>query len=294
MVIKDARGYFFSDTSNPCLTTSRGTQRLYIRLNTLSYLDSQIHSLEKALSVSSRAAPPKSRHGNQSQPTYSYFEQSYSTLQVASQYVAEVAAYRLIFLDSYSAFYGRLYIGSAAKARIRPAIIIMEHNLTFLCTIVTVQNQPLLLKEVMKACLEAFLRVLLAGGSSRVFSVLDHPMIEEDLDCLKQVFYMCGEGLISRDVVEREAEAVSGVVELMGHSTEQLIENFKSVSNEAGGMGLVGIKSRIPMPPTTGKWNKSDPNTILRVLCSRDDRVANRFLKKTFHLPKRKHGDKMD
>jgi len=40
------------------------------------------------------------------------------------------------------------------------------------------------------------------------------------------------------------------------------------------------------MPPTTGKWSATDPNTVLRVLCYRGDETASKFLKKTYHLKK--------
>lgn len=204
--------------------------------------------------------------------------------------MSEVAAYRLIFLDSSSVFYGSLYVSSVANARINPALRILKQNLTLLCAIVTERAQPLALKEVMKASFDAFLMVLLAGGGSRMFVRFDHPIIEEDFDNLKRLFCTCGEGLIVEDMVEREAEAVQGVVALMGQSTEQLIEDFSSVANETSGLGGLGAGQKIPMPPTTGRWNRSDPNTILRVLCARKDRDANHFLKKTFHLAKKRPG----
>ncbi|ONK79557.1 uncharacterized protein A4U43_C01F7590 [Asparagus officinalis] len=55
-----------------------------------------------------------------------------------------------------------------------------------------------------------------------------------------------------------------------------------------GGMGAIVLGVRVLMPPTTGRWNRSDPNTVLRVLCHRNDEVASWFLKKTFQLPKRR------
>ncbi|KAK6145921.1 hypothetical protein DH2020_019790 [Rehmannia glutinosa] len=278
--VEDPNHNSTNEGNHPRPSTSRGTQRLYIRLNTLHYLVSQLNSLDKTLLISPKITPSKT---NRRQPGGSYFEHSLSTLQVVSQHVSEVSAYRLIFLDSNSVFYGSLYVGDVENARIRPAIRLLKQNLTLLCAIVTDRAQPLALKEVMKASFEAFLMVLLAGGSSRMFSRLDHPMIEEDFDSLKRVFCTCGEGLIVEDMVEKEAEAVEGVVALMGQTTEQLIEDFSSVANEAYGLGR-----KLPMPPTTGKWHRSDPNTILRVLCYRNDRTANYFLKKTFNLAKRR------
>lgn len=129
--------------------------------------------------------------------------------------------------------------------------------------------------------------VLLAGGSSRIFSRLDHTLIEEDFDSMKRLFCTCGEGLLGEDDVAKEAETAEGVVALMGQSTEQLIEDFGIVACEGSGMGVVGSGQKLPMPPTTGKWGRSDPNTILRVLCHRNDRVGNSFLKRTFNIAKR-------
>ncbi|KAF8403918.1 hypothetical protein HHK36_012024 [Tetracentron sinense] len=143
-------------------------------------------------------------------------------------------------------------------------------------------------KEVMKASFEAFLMVLLAGGGGRIFCKSDQELIEEDFDSLKRVFSTCREGLITEEVVEREAETVEGVVGLMGQGTEQLVEDFSIVACEASGMGVMGEGQMLPMPPTTGKWNRADPNTILRVLCHRNDPTANQFLKRTFQLAKRK------
>ncbi|GFY82792.1 hypothetical protein Acr_02g0010320 [Actinidia rufa] len=287
----DAHLTGLNEAHHPRPSTSRGTQRLYIRLNTLHYLLSQIHSLDKTLSLSPKVIPsPRKRFNNRRHlgTSSSYFELACSGIQTATQHVSEVAAYRLIFLDSNSVFYDTLYVGDVENSRVRPALRILKQNLTLLGAIVTDRAQPLAIKEVMKSSFEAFLMVLLAGGSSRIFCRMDHEMIEEDFESLKRVFCTCGEGLIVEDVVEREAETVEGVVALMGQSTEQLMEDFSIVACEASGIGVVGLGQRLPMPPTTGRWNRSDPNTILRVLCHRNDKAANHFLKRTFQLAKRR------
>ncbi|XP_052207342.1 protein unc-13 homolog [Diospyros lotus] len=279
-----------NEGNHPRPSTSRGTQRLYIRLNTLHYLLSQIHSLDKVLSTSPRIIPLS--HSRFNKPGHigssSYFEMARSGIQEATQHVSEVAAYRLIFLDSNSVFYDTLYVADVKNARIKPALRILKQNLTLLGAMVTDRAQPLAIKEVMKASFEAFLMVLLAGGTSRTFSVMDHEMIADDFDNLKRVFCTCGEGLISEDTVDREAEMVEGVVALMGQSTGQLVEDFSIVACEASGIGIVGAGQKLPMPPTTGRWNRLDPNTLLRVLCHRNDRSANEFLKRTFQLAKRR------
>ncbi|KAK9288727.1 hypothetical protein L1049_017191 [Liquidambar formosana] len=281
-----------NEGKNPRPSTSRGTQRLYIRLNTLHFLLSHQHAIDKTLSLSPRAIPSnRNRFTNKTRHLGSsslYFDLATSAIQAATQHVSEVAAFRLIFLDSNSVFYDSLYVDDVADARIRPALRILKQNLTLLSAILTDRAQPLAVKEVMKASFEAYLMVLLAGGSSRTFYRSDHEMIEEDFDSLKRVFCTCGEGLIAEEVVEREAETVEGVVALMGQCTEQLMEDFSIVTCEASGMGIISDGQKLPMPPTTGRWNRADPNTILRVLCHRNDRVANQFLKRTFQLPKRR------
>ncbi|KAF9608137.1 hypothetical protein IFM89_007523 [Coptis chinensis] len=281
-----------TDVNHPRPSTSRGTQRLYVRLNTLHYILTHIHSLDKSLSLAPRQnSLPRSQISNSGRPfttSTAYFNLAHSSILAATQNVSEVAAYRLIFLDSNFVFYNGLYTGDVANARIRPALRTLKQNLTFLSAILTDKAQPLAMKEVMKATFEAYLMVLLAGGSRRNFTRLDHDMIEEDFDSLKRVFCACGEGLIAEEVVEKEAETVEGVVTLMGQCTEQLVEDFSIVTCEVSGLGVIGSGQRLPMPPTTGRWNRADPNTILRVLCHRDDKAANHFLKKNFQLAKRR------
>ncbi|KAF8388264.1 hypothetical protein HHK36_026930 [Tetracentron sinense] len=290
--VEDSHRRGSTDGHHPRPSTSRGTQRLYIRLNTLHYLLSHLHSLDKMLSLSPRLTPSPHngiRNSHQYLATSpSYFNVVRSSIAAASQHVLEVASYRLIFLDSNSVFYESLYVGNVADSRIRPALRILKQNLTLLAAILTDQVQSLAVKEVMKASFEAYLMVLLAGGGVRIFSKSDHEMIEEDFDSLKRVFCTCGEGSITEDMVEKGAETVEGVVGLMGQCTEQLLEDFSIVACEASGIGIVGAGQILPMPPTTGRWNRADPNTILRVLCHRNDDTANYFLKKAFQLPKRR------
>ncbi|PPD90971.1 hypothetical protein GOBAR_DD12089 [Gossypium barbadense] len=218
----------------------------------------------------------------------SHFKHVNTLIQSACDHVSEVAAYRLVFLDSKLVFYESLYVGEVGNARIRPLIKVLKQNLTLLTAILTDKAQALATKEIMKASFEAFVLVLLAGGPSRFFERSDHEIIEEDFESLKRVFCTCGEGLIPEDVVQSEAEPIEGVIALMGQSTEQLAEDLSIISRETSGTGATSPGQKLPMPPTTRKWNSGDPNTILRVLCHRNDREANQFLKREFQLPKRK------
>ncbi|KAG1361486.1 protein unc-13 [Cocos nucifera] len=280
--------------NKPRSSTSRGTQRLYVRLNTLHYILALLHSIDKSLSFFSRAShspsPRRTPLGNHQYrrriiaPTH--FDLARTAIHAAILQVSEIAAYRLIFADSASNFYNSLYAYSVAESRIQPTLRALKQNLNLLVAVLTDRAQPGAVREVMKVCFECFLTVLLAGGPARAFTRSDYEMVVEDFGSLKRVFCSSGEGLVAEDVVEKEAAPVEAVVALMGLPTEQLVEDFIMMASKAG-MAFAGGQ-RMPMPPTTRKWNRSDPNTVLRVLCHRDDDVANRFLKKTFQLPKRR------
>ncbi|CAL0333340.1 unnamed protein product [Lupinus luteus] len=276
--------------NNPHSCTSRGTQRLYIRLNTLHYLLSCISSLDKSLTLNPGAVPSMRRRLTNNQRAKGnnngtlYFESANCSILAACKHVSEVASYRLIFLDSNFYFYDGLYVGDVANSRINHALKILKHSIKLMTAILTERAHALAVNEVMKASFDAFLMVLIAGGTSRAFNESDHHIIQEDFENLKHIFM---EGLIAENVVEKEGQVVEGVISLMGMSTEQLMENLSIVTNETNGVGIIGNGHKLPMPPTTGKWNRTDPNTILRVLCYRNDKATNHFLKRTFHIPKR-------
>ncbi|KFK31333.1 hypothetical protein AALP_AA6G098400 [Arabis alpina] len=207
---------------HPRPSRSRGTQRLYIRLNTLHFLSSHIHSLNKTLSLNPKVLPAtrkRYRHRNNNNSS-SYFDFTHADagIESACQHVSEVAAYRLIFLDSNSVLYESLYVGEVANARIRPALKTMKHNLTLMSAILADRAQALAMREVMKSSFEAFF-----------------------------------DGLIPEEVVDREAETVEGVIQLMSQPTEQLMEDFSIVTCETSGIGMVGSGKKLLMPPTTGR-----------------------------------------
>uniref|UniRef100_A0A0E0M8L4 MHD1 domain-containing protein n=1 Tax=Oryza punctata TaxID=4537 RepID=A0A0E0M8L4_ORYPU len=259
----------------PRPSISRGTQRLYVRLNTLEYVLTHLHAMDKSLVASSA----------------SRFDGARGAAKSAIARVAEVAAFRLVFLDSRHSFYHGLYLRNVADTRIRPALRALKQNLTFLVSVLADRAQPVAVREVMKASFEAFMMVLLAGGGDRSFTRGDHAMVEEDFRSLRRAFCTCGEGLVPEEVVAREAETAERVVELMARPTDALIDAFgvatsKSIAVEHDDDGNSGGVT--PVPPTSRRWDAADPNTILRVLCHRDDEVASQFLKRTFQLAKRR------
>uniref|UniRef100_A0A0D9YZM7 PATROL1-like C-terminal domain-containing protein n=1 Tax=Oryza glumipatula TaxID=40148 RepID=A0A0D9YZM7_9ORYZ len=81
----------------------------------------------------------------------SHFDRARAAAQSAVGHVAEVAAYRLIFLDSHHSFYDGLYVGGVADARIRPALRTLKQNLSLLLSMLVDRAQPVAVREVMKA-----------------------------------------------------------------------------------------------------------------------------------------------
>ncbi|KAL6844279.1 hypothetical protein ACP4OV_025952 [Aristida adscensionis] len=256
--------------------TSRGTQRLYVRLNTLHYLLAVLHSLDKSLSSFRRRRS-------------SLFDHARPALDAALLHVSHLSAYRLVFLDCDHVLSRALYQGPVADARIRPALRVMKHNLAFLASVLSERAHPPAARDVMRASLEAFLLVLLAGGSGRAFSRADVAAVAEDLASLKRLFCSFG---VAEEVVDREAAQAEGVLALMALPTDKLVDEFLTRCASAPPMAPRHRQPELPatmaMPPTTRRWNRSDANTVLRVLCHRDDEAASRFLKKAFDLPKRR------
>jgi hypothetical protein len=97
------------------------------------------------------------------------------------------------------------------------------------------------------------------------------------------MFWSNGDGLPT-DLIDKYSTTVKDVLSLFRIDSVSLVEQFRSLSFESHGSSA---KSRLPMPPTSGQWNSTEPNTVLRVLCYRSDETAAKFLKKAYNLPKK-------
>ncbi|KAL6542635.1 hypothetical protein OROMI_024237 [Orobanche minor] len=130
-----------------------------------------------------------------------------------------------------------------------------------------------------------FLMVLLAGGPTRAFSKQDSPIIEDDFKALKDLFWADGDVLLlPEDIIEKFSSLVRDVLPLLRTDTESIVERFRRLTLESYGSSA---KARLPLPATSGQWSSTEPNTLLRVLCYRNDEAESRFLKKTYNLPKK-------
>ncbi|GJN03398.1 hypothetical protein PR202_ga20839 [Eleusine coracana subsp. coracana] len=88
---------------------------------------------------------------------------------------------------------------------------------------------------------------------------------------------------ILKELVVKASSEVKNILPLLRTDTETLIRRFKQIISESYGST---DKSRFPMPPVPAQWSPDNPNTILRVLCYRNDEAASKFLKQTYDLPK--------
>lgn len=265
--------------------------QLCVRINTLHRIRTETEQLEKRISYGWKMdlfAKDNEKSKVSLAPIGSAPEAKFELSQAGSkegiQQLCECTAYKVVFHDLSVVLWDGLYLGGTAGARIGPFLEQLESNLEIIADTVHTRVRTRVLTALMKACFDGFLLVLLGGGPSRAFSKSDSEIIEEDFVALKNLFKADGDGLPG-ELVEKAAMPVTDIFPLFSTNTEGLIENFRFAVCQAN--GLSSTKSKLPLPPTTGVWSPTEPNTLLRVLCYRNDEAATKFLKKTYGLPKR-------
>ncbi|TYI17005.1 hypothetical protein ES332_A08G294500v1 [Gossypium tomentosum] len=261
---------------------SFGIPQLCVRINTLHHIRSEMDVLEKRIVTHLRNC--ESAHLEDfSNGLSKRFELTPAACVEGVQQLSEAVAYRIVFHDLSHVLWDGLYVGEPSSSRIDPLLQELEQNLLVISETVHDRVRTRIITDIMKASCDGFLLVLLAGGPSRAFSRQDSQIIEDDFKALKDLFWANGEGLPA-DLIDKFSATVRDVLPLFRTDTESLIERFKRVTLEAYGSSA---RSRLPLPPTSGQWNPTEPNTLLRVLCYRNDEAASRFLKKTYNLPKK-------
>ncbi|KAL5976807.1 hypothetical protein ACLOJK_021141 [Asimina triloba] len=209
------------------------------------------------------------------------FGKSLAACQEGIENLCETIAYKVVFYDLSHVLWDRLYVGDVASSRIDSFRRELDANLVMISSKVHNQARKHVIMAIMKASFHGFLLVLLAGGPSRAFSCKDCDSIEDDFTMLKE-FYLGNEEGLSEDQVDEAAASVRCVLPLFRLETEMLIELFTCETVKVYGHGA---KTKLPLPPTPTKWKPDEPNTILRVLCYRNDETASKFLKKAYDLP---------
>lgn len=276
-----------SQRRNPQVATvngdsSFGLPQLCVRINSLHKIRMELEVLEKRIITLLRNS--ESAHVEDfSNVLGKKFELTPASCIEAVQQLSEGAAYKIVFHDLSHVLWDSLYVGDPSSSRIEPFLQELEHNLTVVADTVHERVRTRIIADMMRASFDGFLLVLLAGGPTRAFSPQDSQIIEDDFRSLKDLFWANGDGLPD-DVIDKFSTTARNVLPLFRADTDSLIERFRRLTLEAYGSSA---KSRLPLPPTSGQWNPTEPNTLLRVLCYRNDEAATKFLKKTYNLPKK-------
>ncbi|PKU80682.1 protein unc-13 homolog [Dendrobium catenatum] len=260
---------------------SFGLLQFCLRMNTLHHIRTEVENLGKKIKTCLRNV--ESAQADITNGFESKFDLTLSACQEGIQQLCETAAYKMIFSDLSHVLWDSLYIGDTSASRIDPMLKQLDQNLGTISNILHDRLRNRVITAVMKASFDGFLLVLLAGGPARAFARHDSQILEDDFKALKDVYLADGDGL-PVEVVEKAAAQVKSVLPLFRIDTESLIERFKHLMIETCG---ATAKSKLPLPPTSGHWSPTDANTVLRVLCHRNDEAASKFLKKMYNLPKK-------
>lgn len=261
---------------------SFGIPQLCVRINTLQHIKKELQVLEKKIVTYLKNCESNCVEGNADR-LGNRFERSVEACSEGILQLSEATAYKVIFHDLSHVGWDGLYVGEVSYSRIESLLQELEHILEIVATTVHDRVRTRVITDIMRASFDGFLLVLLAGGPSRAFTLEDSGIIEEDFKSLMELFWANGDGLPT-ELIDKHSIVVKSILLLFHTDTETLIERFKSVSLETYGSSA---KSRLPLPPTSGQWEPSEPNTVLRVLCHRQDEMAAKFLKKNYNLPKK-------
>ncbi|KAF8400872.1 hypothetical protein HHK36_014175 [Tetracentron sinense] len=261
---------------------SFGIPQLCVRLNTLQRIRTELEVIEKRIITNLRNCV--SAHVDDiANGLGKKFELSAAACQEGIQQLCEATAYKIVFHDVSHVLWDGLYVGEPSSSRIEPLLQELEQNLMIISETMHDRVRTRMITDIMKASFEGFFLVLLAGGPSRSFSRQDSQIIEDDFKSLRDLYWSNGDGLPA-ELIDKFSTTAQEVLPLFRTDTESLIERFRRVTLETYGSSA---KSRPPLPPTTGQWNPTEPNTLLRVLCYRNEEAATKFLKKTYNLPKK-------
>ncbi|RDX82122.1 hypothetical protein CR513_37132, partial [Mucuna pruriens] len=275
------RRIFHDGTTN--IDNSFGLPQFCVRINTMHRIGMGLKVLEKR--AITRLGSSKSTKDQDGTETGLKFKLSKAASVEGIRQLSEAMAYKVIFRDLSHVLWDGLYVGEVSSSRIEPFLEELNQCLKIILSTVHERVITHVTTEVMKASFDGFLLVLLAGGPARAFALEDHVIIDEDLKLLTDLFWSSGDGL-SDVLIEKNCRTVKDVLPLFRTNSEELIKLFSEVILEMYGSSA---KSHLPFPTTTGQWSPREPNTLLRVLCYRNDDTAAKFLKKNYNLPKKSH-----
>lgn len=268
---------------------------LCVRINTLEHINNQLQFLDKSIRYAWKKdePTPPSKIGRMfskpkpeppkpvAEPASSSFQNTRAAIMEGMRQLIDAAAYRVVFSELRDVFGEGLYAGDVSSARVTSCVT--DQLDTKLGEIAQNSSESLrnrIAGALMRACFDCLLRVMLAGGPSRAFKEDDADLLKDDMYALKELFLADGEGLPLSEVEQAMAPAAQ-VLTLFELSSSELVQIYLASIGQGS-----KTSSKVPVPPTTGKWSATDPNTLLRVLCYRADDTSSKFLKKTYHLKK--------
>ncbi|VFQ67086.1 unnamed protein product [Cuscuta campestris] len=275
----------FSDVDS---TDPFGLPQLCVRINTLHVIRKQLDVLEKRTILQLRDSGCVVDDDDDNVPNRlgRSFELSISACVQGIKQLSEAAAYKVVFRDLSHVFWDYLYVGNVSSSRIEPFLQELDLVLEFISSTVHDRVRTRVITDVMKASFEGILLILLAGDPPRAFSVQDAATVEEDFKFHVDLFWSDGHGL-QADLIDKHSVNIKGILHLLHTDTESLITQFHLlIEDNYNPSGKTG-KTMLPLPPTTGHWSPTEPNTVLRVLCHRNDKAATKFIKKNYNLPKK-------
>ncbi|KAK1608633.1 hypothetical protein QYE76_032306 [Lolium multiflorum] len=286
----------FKKKEKPHVITKRGSQvgssngngacaldlpKLCVQINTLHYIRTEVDNLKKKARKflrNSELAQDGITDGMNIN-----FELSQASCQDGIRQLCDTTAYNVVFSYLSHVLLDTLYVGGTASNRVEPLLRELHSILGVISGIMYNGVRDRLITVLMKASFDGFLLVLLAGGPTRAFTLQDSQTIENDFRALRGLYLANGDGL-PYELVDKASLEAKNILPLLRTDTESLIQRFKQTISECSGSPT---KSRFPIPPVPTQWSANNPNTILRVLCYRNDEAASKFLKKTYNLPKK-------
>lgn len=250
------------------------TPTLCVQLNTLYYGISQLNKLEDSIWdrwMSQKNQKPVEEESKSGTKKKESFDGSRKDINIATDRICEFTGTKIVFWDLKEPFIDGLYKPSVFQSRLEAIIEPLDTELSKLCDIIVEPLRDRIVTSLLQATLDGLLRVILDGGPSRLFTVSDAKLLEEDLEVLKEFFISGGDGL-PRGVVENLVAHVRDVIKLHGYETRELIEDLRGASGAQ-------MQSNRHKPG-------ADSKTLLRILCHRSDSEASQFLKKQYKIPK--------
>lgn len=256
--------------------------QLCVQVNTMQRIRMELGVMEKRI-VANLSSSKSTNENDIANGVSLKFKLSAAAAVESIHQLCEYIGYKLIFYDLCHVLWDGLYVGEVSSTRIEPFLQELEQYLEIISSTVHDKVRTRVIVEVMRASFDGFLLVLLAGGPSRALSLQDSVIIEEDFKFLTDLFWSNGDGLPA-ELIEKHSTTARVVLPLFHMDTDHIIQQFSQLTMEMYGSSA---KSRLPLPPTADQWSPREPNTLLRVLCYRNDEAAAKFLKKNYNLPKK-------